>query len=532
MDNLLEAINEMILNEKETLSVLPQKSKKDIEEYTKKIQELSVKCKIIKKQIVHEIKSRYKKIVRKNIKDEVKLLEKNIKKYKRLFLLDEKSNSYEKMGLDIISYNLKHFYNNDLNLINENIYKCIKIFEECNIKLTYKDFNYNQYVNNYMSVFFEEMQNDLNNSEKLKKVFEDVYWKCPEIMKYINLNIYYLYYKNQKEIDKYYKSETNKLINEFGLRPDEIIKQFFDLKAEYYKKINQDESIILHKFIFEDYDINKYMDDVIKTEYSKLIKTDIETLDESELKMLNDNMYKLDNTLYEYKNYLKYVYILEEMKKKNTTVSKTEYTIDKDIKNIENEENKLMKINEKINKTNENKQSLFGKNDNINELIQKSNEQLNVLQDLYTKLEENSINTEIKKMFSENATIYQMLVFLSYHYSYFCDLYLKNKTEEEKKEINMQDELKQLKEFLSNPQFNVLIKNIKINDNNKIEQIIKDRYCLFNIEIQEEDLKEENLDDLIEIVNKIVLYNNIKNSEISVKDIKFMCELKKITQNK
>ena len=120
------------------------------------------------------------------------------------------------------------------------------------------------------------------------------------------------------------------------------------------------------------------------------------------------------------------------------------------------------------------------------------------------------------------------LLFVSGYYSYFCDCITKDKTKEEKDAIDKKGEFKILKEFLSNPHVNDLMKNIRVNDNKKIEQIVKGRYYLFNIQIHEEDLKPENLDSLLETVNKIVLYNYIKQSNISVEDIKFICDLRKI----
>jgi len=529
MDNLIEKIENNILNEKETLSVMPKNNKKHIDEYLNRIEELRKEYRFYKKEVVKEVKNRYRRIVKKSVKPEVKQLEDELKKYKNLFLLNKDITSYERMGLDVIAYELNHFYKNDLKLINKQIYNAIKIFEKCNIKLTANDFKYNQYTYKYMSVFFDEMEKDLDTSEKLKDVFEEIYFKCSNIMQHINLNIYYIYYKNIKNIKKYFKNETDKFIKMFSIEPEEIQNKYLKLKEEYYVKYHEDESVLLNRFIYRGLDINKYTEAEIKNDYSKIVKLNIDELSSSELKELNDDIYKLSNTLYEYKIFLKYSNIIEDMKKRNEVASKTEYSLEKELKVIGNEENKLMKINAKIEKLSSKKKAASGNNNKVNKLVEDCENQIDVIAKLYEKLEEDIINSKIKKMFANNATIYELLVCVSGHYTYFCNCLTKGKTKEEKDAIDKRLEIELLKEFITNPHVNDLMKNIRVNDNKKIEQIVKGRYYVFNIEIHEEDLKPENLEELLETVNKIVLYNYIKKSSISVKDIKFICELRKMT---
>lgn len=516
MSNLLENLNLMISADTETLSVLPKKSKKDIEEYIARLDEFKHKYKKLKKSATDEINERYHKIIRKNVKPEVADIANEIASYVDLKFINKDMTSFEKMGLDEVSYNLNHFYKNDLNLINIQILSGIKAFEECNIKLSEKDFNYNQYTYQYMKCFFSEM-NNIVNSEKIKEVFEDIYWKCSDIMKYINLNIQYLYFKNKKEIDKFFKNKKSELLKSYKMSDIEIAEKYGKLKEDYYKNYNRDEYVLISKFTHDNYDINRYTDAEIKSEYSKITKVDIEQLSIQEKESLNDNIYKLANTLYEYKKYLEYKDIINDMKQRNAVASKTEYDLAKDYKKISDVERKLMKLNIKIAK------GKFGK------IQDKCDEMVHNLCDLYDKFEESYINSKIKELFLDNATIYDLLALASNNYSYFCSCITKNKTEEELRGLNKREMIKQLKDFLSNPQFNIFIKNVRINDESKIEQIIQDRYYLFNIEIKEENLKEENLDATIEVVNKIVLFNNIEASDVSVEDIKFLCELKRIS---
>ena len=534
MDNIIEELNQMISADQEMLSLLPKNNKNDVDEYLKTIAHVRRKYKKIRKEVADEIKVRYHSIRRRGLKPEVIEIKKKLKEYDNIFLLDDSNTTYEKMDLDKILYNLKHFYKSDLNLINADILECISAFKNCNINLTADDFEYNEFTHKYMTTFFEESKTNIN-SDKIKDTFEQIYWKCPDIIKHIKLNIEYLYIKNKKEIDRFYKNKRDELIKSFNKKDQEILQTYLGLKEEFFQKYNKDEFVILDKFLNKDFDINRYTNNEIKSEYSKIIKSDIDTLKADEQDIINDNIYKLCNTLYEYKNYLTYAIIISDMKKRNSANEKVVYSIDKDLKEISRLEAELLKANNKIKKCSkaEQKFSIFANKDSdskVEELNKAVNEKINKLEELYNKLHESILNEQINKMFASNSTIYELLYFVSNHYSYFCKCLSKGQKGDDADEINKEAEFGELKEFLSNPQFNIIIKNLRVLEDKKIEQIIRDRYFLFNIEIPEDDLKQENLEDFMQSMNKIVMYNNIKNSELSYEDIKFMCELKRACQ--
>ena len=58
--------------------------------------------------------------------------------------------------------------------------------------------------------------------------------------------------------------------------------------------------------------------------------------------------------------------------------------------------------------------------------------------------------------------------------------------------------------------------------------MISDRYRLLNFNITKEDIAEENLDNIILILEKIINYINFKESKLNLDDIKFVCEFSKI----
>jgi len=62
--------------------------------------------------------------------------------------------------------------------------------------------------------------------------------------------------------------------------------------------------------------------------------------------------------------------------------------------------------------------------------------------------------------------------------------------------------------------------------------IISDRYKLLNFNIQKDDINEENLDNLIDSLNKIKNYYEIEQAGIDINTIKFVCKADKILKAK
>ena len=69
-------------------------------------------------------------------------------------------------------------------------------------------------------------------------------------------------------------------------------------------------------------------------------------------------------------------------------------------------------------------------------------------------------------------------------------------------------------------------------ENKNIAIIISDRYKLLNFNIQKDDINEENLDNLIDSLNKIKNYYEIEQAGIDINTIKFVCEADKILKAK
>lgn len=73
--------------------------------------------------------------------------------------------------------------------------------------------------------------------------------------------------------------------------------------------------------------------------------------------------------------------------------------------------------------------------------------------------------------------------------------------------------------------FNTIINNIGFLKNEGIEKVIKEHYKLLNIEC--DTLDEGNVGTLKKDIEKIIVYNSIKNSTLNIDNIKFIIDVKK-----
>ena len=216
MNDILVEFEKYISSNKDVLSVLPINTKRNRSKYVEKVKELEETALKIKKVIWNEIVSRYDKILDIKENPQVDAVRKEIKSIENIDLFNELNTPYEKLEFDKITHNLNCFFEGNLEFVNKNIKLFIEKFRALGITLTENDFNYSQYTSQFMKVFFEESANGNLDSERLKKSFEEIYWKCPDIVTHIELNMRYLYYLNSKKIEK--ELSERKIISEANYR--------------------------------------------------------------------------------------------------------------------------------------------------------------------------------------------------------------------------------------------------------------------------------------------------------------------------
>lgn len=464
---------------KDMLASLPQNNIKNKKIYHENIKSIYDKEIIVLNDIHDEIKKRITSYLNVKENTEIPTLNKNINDIKQnLIITNNYASSYEKSGLDILLYNLTHYYKTDLSDIFETIEKVNDIFKSVNIILTAKDFNYSYYSNVFMNIY-------LNNKSSLEEKFDELYWKCPDIITHLALNYKYLYYQNIKIFEDHYNK----------INIDNIISSYQNFISKKDELIIQDKYLLLNDLLNGNKNIKDY-------EKVPSIINDLFT------ENLQENQYiDLYNSLIEYKEYNECLPIIKDIKESKTNSKNLSISIRKNI--IKNEK-KLFKENKKIiysiNKANSKKIQYY------NNLI---NNNINLLKDMYEEYENALFLTKVN-LLKEEDTIYNILLLACSNYNYLIEFTKKNN-------IDFNYIYNILIHIVYSP-YNNLINNIFIKDEKDLSLIIIDKYNLYGGKLNKEMLTKDNIDNLINNLKLVIDNFYIKKYNITEEKISFIKE--------
>lgn len=464
---------------KDMLASLPQNNIKNKKIYHENIKSIYDKEIIVLNDIHDEIKKRITSYLNVKENTEIQTLNKNINDIKQnLIITNNYASSYEKSGLDILLYNLTHYYKTDLSDIFETIEKVNDIFKSVNIILTAKDFNYSYYSNVFMNIY-------LNNKSSLEEKFDELYWKCPDIITHLALNYKYLYYQNIKIFEDHYNK----------INIDNIISSYQNFISKKDELIIQDKYLLLNDLLNGNKNIKDY-------EKVPSIINDLFT------ENLQENQYiDLYNSLIEYKEYNECLPIIKDIKESKTNSKNLSISIRKNI--IKNEK-KLFKENKKIiysiNKANSKKIQYY------NNLI---NNNINLLKDMYEEYENALFLTKVN-LLKEEDTIYNILLLACSNYNYLIEFTKKNN-------IDFNYIYNILIHIVYSP-YNNLINNLFIKDEKDLSLIIIDKYNLYGGKLNKEMLTKDNIDNLINNLKLVIDNFYIKKYNITEEKISFIKE--------
>ena len=464
---------------KDMLASLPQNNIKNKKIYHENIKSIYDKEIIVLNDIHDEIKKRITSYLNVKENTEIPTLNKNINDIKQnLIITNNYASSYEKSGLDILLYNLTHYYKTDLSDIFETIEKVNDIFKSVNIILTAKDFNYSYYSNVFMNIY-------LNNKSSLVEKFDEIYWKCPDIITHLALNYKYLYYQNIKIFEDHYNK----------INIDNIISSYQNFISKKDELIIQDKYLLLNDLLNGNKNIKDY-------EKVPSIINDLFT------ENLQENQYiDLYNSLIEYKEYNECLPIIKDIKESKTNSKNLSISIRKNI--IKNEK-KLFKENKKIiysiNKANSKKIQYY------NNLI---NNNINLLKDMYEEYE-NALFLIKVNLLKEEDTIYNILLLACSNYNYLIEFTKKNN-------IDFNYIYNILIHIVYSP-YNNLINNLFIKDEKDLSLIIIDKYNLYGGKLNKEMLTKDNIDNLINNLKLVIDNFYIKKYNITEEKISFIKE--------
>ena len=494
-----EYILKDIENVKANLEILPKKTKVNKAKYNEYLEEQLKKITPMIEEAEKEISKRVEQIKKHNTEEslpaERELLD--IAKVKRLSSLSSSSN---KMNLDYYLYELSSFENNNLEKINGVILKILLAFKEVGIILTPKDFEYSEVVQKYMDTL-------INDYDNIEKVFDDIYWENSNIITQIELNIRYLYFKHKKEIDKYYES-----LKEESL--DEYLTKYIELKTNQKLNEYQNRTYLFNNFINHTLMLTAYSEKTIDG-----LLTDIILDREDEDNYLN--LTKLSSSLSEYNEYLNFEYIIKDIKELFTKKEEYKGKYDLKLKDITKKEKELFSLNKQINKT-----GLFKPNlKKINELKLKRNTTITDILSLYIELDELTIQNDIYNNVTNETTYQDILKLTCFNTKYFIKL-LKDQIDNLTIE-DINQNITNLFEYAFGSEINI-ISNIAISEEKDIPKIIKDKYRLLNISINEENLNKDDIEKVQKNIEDLIIYYNIKKINLNIQDIDFIFKAEKL----
>ena len=494
---MINEINSDIESINSNIEVLPKNNKKNIEKYNEYIDQCLNKYNPIVVACENEIKIRYSRIYNK-FKDLVYTPIESKIDYNALKLSDNRVAASEKMNLDYLFFKLENQDGNNLSDENEIIIQIIGLFNACGVVLTEKDFIYSENVNLYIKAL-------LNNEKNIQDIFNNIFWQTPDIIKQIELNIRYLYYKNENKLNEFFKVKyqtfdfhtfiTN---HRNGIYADEMVK---------HKSIKY----IYDLFINKELDVDDFL---VESRVQDLINS---LLTNPSNERNYENLLKLKKSLLEYKGFAKYEYIIKDFKALFAKREEYKLLFSNKLKDIAKKEKNLFALNKKISK-----KGLFklSKSKLADTKLQRNNLIIELDND-YKELDDLKIKETINKYVSNETNYYDVLKLTTYNFNYFVKL-LKSENEEINIE-NIDNKLLELNKFIYDSSAEI-INNITIAEEKNIPKIISDMYKLNSLIVDETKISPDQVDRLIENVDKLLIYFDIYTLMMNLKEIKFLIE--------
>lgn len=433
-----------------------------------------------------------------------------------------------KLGFAHIFYELSEKTEASLNIINTCILDFINKMKEAKIELTIDDFNYSPFTVAYMKTLLEN-KDQANFDDVMQECFKGIYWECPEIIMHIKRNLVVLVKKNYNKLKEWNETLTKSLLMEKGLTKETLEETYQQKTSELENKIEKDEFNNLQRFLnktknVDDYTIGaplrskSFNQLVMKETYQELTSEEKKVFDKESINL--SRHLKILKEYYRYESVIKD--LIERFKKKEE--AKTKY--DAKVKEIEKEEKTREKLYKEYLKANGIGFLARKNSTKMAELKVKMKEQINKLDKLYQELEELEIDIKIASNLTEGSSIYDALIVSLSSYPYI-EKVMVEKFKDTDADFELGNYVKQYIEFIYNPNAEFLHKITVLLDYD-IAQVISEKYALLGINIDKDEIGVDTIDAEIETVNVVALVNNIINSNMSIEEMKLICDISKI----
>jgi hypothetical protein len=478
------------------IALLPTNNKSAIEKKRNYIDTNKAEIDELLVDVRAELQKRVDKIAAIKVNDQINDLEAQLQSCNIFHEWTSFNDSYQKLHLDYYLYRLHRYYNDDLISTNECIRKIISEFKGVGIELTPLDFNYNESIQEYMTLLINGA-----SDEELKAKFESLYWKFPQVVDAIELSFKDIYLTYEKKIDKYYEERHKEFLKN---HTEEDLK---NTKKELIKKIRrakaQDPGSIIYEFMEGGYHIHDYAQEDIdkkKRAYFGDLNYTYEYLEEF-YQVLND-----------FKIILKYTYYLDAIRDM--------------INNKEGFKNAKSEALKELAKAKKDFKSLmdkrkpkfpFFKKPNDEKWLVKVKEQLSITAEKFDALDQASFKDIIYSRVPSNVSILGALELMSFNFLFFAETLKEHEGNNEMKFIS--ESYEELKDIINHNNF-TLLEQISLIDVYDMKQVIVDKYKLDGLQLSVDQLEEGALDKTIADIALLLNYEDIIRSGLSFDDIR------------
>lgn len=535
MNNFLEFIEKDIETKTSIITTLPTKTKTNIKKYNEHIAEFQKKYADYKSNLRNYLlaKSRSFEVKENEDIDLDSLNEKVIALENVKFLLNPSNTYLEKMGFDILFYQLSNYNTFNFTSLNDIINAFLDKFKEAGITLIANDFDYTCYVHEYMSSFLDVREKKVEGHDKLSEIFEQIYWVNPDIIEHIELNFRKLVRKNERKFEAYIgdlqKSamEKNNVSNYMDCL-EKLRKAYIELNDGSKETIND----IIKLCESKEIDINSFLQDskARSAAYEFLVPETIDKTDILAMQKVCIILERLESNVNEYSKYLEFEGLINDFKEtyKKVTPSEPKKGESSGLKDvlgkIEEKEQELDKLNRRI-MGNKNPLFNFKSEMELKQLKSKSVMQAKELYELYGKYDEEYFKDKVMEVINPTLTVSDVL-HLYYSFDYF-----KKKAIQKVYKLSTYDDIKRYSDsfdlFAMNPT-NIIMSGVLVFEEANIPKIIVNKYRLNGIKLNESDLGMDNIVNLLNRIKLIIRIHKIETSTISVEKIWFMIQVRNL----
>ncbi len=481
----------------------------------------------LRDRIYKEMESRVNALIPADSTANYIVLKERILNYRIIFDYNNEFNDiYNKLNFDNIVNDIDDLEVSDFARVNAFVDKIINLFKCAGIKLTSLDFNYSMYTRMYMEVYFNNLDKE-NFMDSMKDIFDKIYWECPNFIIHLKLCIRNLYTAFKKELDAYYDRSNDELLKKNHTDKKNYKTYYQSMLIDLKKQRINDIFLLSSKFLSGTLSIYDYLEDTpqVRKNFNRfLVDREFDDLSLKEKEDFYEEISDLKDVVVELEHYNKYKEIVKDVLSRYTNKDSFKGQYEAKLKEIKQEEKVRAKLASQYDRDSK---FIFAKKINKDLVKVQLDEQIKKLNTLYSELDEAKINDIILNRLDDTSTIKDALYVCASFYDYFKKMCPKIFLSEE--EIDYTKEYYKLINFVNNPNNTFIIK-IRFQSDEDLNTIIYEKYRLLNINVSIEDLK-DNLKDLEESIDFVNLVNNINNSDISIEEIKYIIDFKKIEKD-